>query len=152
MEKGLVETSCAVAEGDEAPYMVALESAGEGLWMLKDVVYGKYLLWEEKRSLDLTEDMSKASKFEITINEEGEAVIEIVGKDCILRYCAEDDRFACYTIGQEAIKLYEDADANDFFLVYPELANVFNTNQSMQMIPAVSEKAMTVVEAGTLRT
>ena len=146
IEKGLVETSCAVAEGDEAPYMVALESAGEGLWMLKDVVYGKYLLWEEKRSLDLTEDMSKASKFEITINEEGEAVIKLEGKDRTVRYGAEDDRFACYTIGQEAIKLYEDVAANEFFVAYAQLANIFNTSQSMWMIPAVSEKAMAVVE------
>ena len=146
MEKGLVETSCAVAEGDEAPYMVALESAGEGLWMLKDVVYGKYLLWEEKRSLDLTEDMSKASKFEITINEEGEAVIKLEGKDRTVRYGEEDGRFACYATGQEAVKLYEDATANEYFVAYAQLANIFNTSQSMWMIPAVSEKAMTVVE------
>ena len=146
MEKGLVETSCAVAEGDEAPYMVALESAGEGLWMLKDVVYGKYLLWEEKRSLDLTEDMSKASKFEITINEEGEAVIKLEGKDRTVRYGEEDGRFACYAYGQEAVKLYEDATANEYFVAYAQLANIFNTSQSLWMIPAVSEKAMPVVE------
>lgn len=142
----VVVNTVATAEGEALPYMVALEAV-EGGWLLKDVVYNKYLLWEEKRSLDLTADMTKASVFEISINEEGEAEIKLAGENRTIRYSAEDERFACYTIGQEAVKLYEDAIANDFFLAYAEMGELFNTCQSLFMIPAVSEKAMAVAEA-----
>ena len=143
---GFVETACAVAEGDELPYMVELVAAENG-WLLRDVVNGKYLLWEEKRSLDLTNNMSKASVFEISINEDGEAVIKLAGENRTIRYGAEDERFACYTTGQEAVKLYEDATANDFLVAYAEMGELFNTCQSLWMISAVNEKAMLVAEA-----
>ena len=140
-----IETACATVEGDELPYMFTLEAA-EGGWLLKDEVYGKYLLWEEKRSLDLTNDKAKASVFEITINADGEAVIKLAGENRTIRYGAEDGRFACYTIGQEAVRLYEDAVANEFFVAYTQMGELFNTCASLWMIPAVSEKAMAVAE------
>ena len=140
-----IETACATVEGEELPYMFTLEAA-EGGWLLKDEVYGKYLLWEEKRSLDLTNDKAKASVFEITINADGEAVIKLAGENRTIRYGAEDGRFACYTIGQEAVRLYEDAVANEFFVAYTQMGELFNTCASLWMIPAVSEKAMAVAE------
>ena len=144
--RDFIESKVAVAEDEELPYMIELVAA-EGGWLLKDVVYGQYLVWEEKRSLDLTSNMSKASVFEISINDNGEAKIKLAGENRTIRYGAEDGRFACYTTGQEAIKLYEDAIANDFALAYIKLGNLFNTCGSLFMIPAVSEKAMIVAEA-----
>lgn len=143
--RSFIESKVAVSNGEELPYMIELVAA-DGGWLLKDVVYGKYLLWKEKRSLDLTSDMDEASVFEISFNDEGEAKIKLVGENRTIRYGAEDDRFACYTTGQEAVVLYEDALANDFSVAFAQLGNLINTCASLWSIPAVSEKTMAVVE------
>ena len=143
--RNFIESKVAVADDEKLPYMIELVAAEKG-WLLKDVVNGKYLLWKEKRSLDLTSNVDEASVFEISINDKGEAKIKLVGENRTIRYGAEDDRFACYTTGQEAVVLYEDVVANDFALAYIEFGNLINTCASLWSIPAVSEKAMAVAE------
>ena len=142
---GVVKAECAanVEEIENLPYMIALESAGEGVWKLKDVVNNAYLHWTEKRSIELDE---VGSTWKISIKENGEAEIKLVGKDRTLRYGDEDNRFACYTIGQNAIKLYEDAAANEFFVAFAQFGAVAETCTSLYFINAVSEKFMTVAE------
>ena len=141
--EGFVMAKCAVEASEELSYAIALESAGEGLWKLKDVVNDAYLHWTSKRSLELDE---VGSTWEISIKENGEAVIKLAGKDRTLRYGDEDDRFACYAIGQNPVMLYEDAAANNFLVAYAKLGALAETCSSMWMIPAVNEKFMAVAE------
>ena len=141
--EGFVMAKCAVEASEELSYAIALESAGEGLWKLKDVVNDAYLHWTSKRSLELDE---VGSTWEISIKENGEAVIKLAGKDRTLRYGDEDNRFACYAIGQNPVMLYEDAAANNFLVAYAKLGALAETCSSMWMIPAVNEKFMAVAE------
>ena len=142
---GVVVTKCAVSleDTENLPYMIALESAGEGLWKLKDVVNGAYLNWTEKRSLSLDEE---GAVWTISIEENGEAVIKIADKDRTIRFSEEGERFACYATGQLPVMLYEDAAANEFLVAYANLCALTETCSSMWMIPAVNEKFMAIAE------
>lgn len=144
-KSGVVVTKCAVSleDTENLPYMIALESAGEGLWKLKDVVNGAYLNWTEKRSLSLDEE---GAVWTISIEENGEAVIKIADKDRTIRFSEEGDRFACYATGQLPVMLYEDAAANNFLVAYANLCALTETCSSMWMIPAVNEKFMAIAE------
>lgn len=142
---GFVVTKCAVSSEEvenNLPYVIQLEAAGEGVWKLKDVVNDAYLHWTEKRSMELDE---VGSIWTISIKE-GEAEIKLANKDRAIRYGAEDERFACYTIGQEPVMLFEDVDANNFYAAYAQFGVLSETCSSMWMIPAVGEKFLAVAE------
>lgn len=141
-KQNVVMTKFAAEEGENLPYMIALESAGEGLWKLKDVANNAYLHWTSKRSLELDE---VGSTWTISVKN-GEAEIKLAGEERAIRYGDEDDRFACYVIGQNPVMLYEDAVANNFLVAYADLCALTETCSSMWMIPAVNEKFMAIAE------
>ena len=146
--EGAIETvvaTAAVEENLSVPYSLVLEGrAGE--WKLYDEANEKYLHWTSKRSMKLDDE---GSVWTISINENGEAVIKLATEERTIRYGAEDDRFACYTIGQTAVKLYEPAVQNAFFAAYANFMMLTETCSSMWMIPAVSEKFFALQEAGS---
>ncbi len=145
--EGAIETvvaTAAVEENLSVPYSLVLEGrAGE--WKLYDEANEKYLHWTSKRSMELDDE---GSVWTISINENGEAVIKLATEERTIRYGADDDRFACYTIGQTAVKLYEPAVENAFFAAYANFMMLTETCSSMWMIPAVSEKFFALQEAG----
>lgn len=146
--EGAIETvvaTAAVEENLSVPYSLVLEGrAGE--WKLYDEANEKYLHWTSKRSMELDDE---GSVWTISINENGEAVIKLATEERTIRYGADDDRFACYTIGQTAVKLYEPAVQNAFFAAYANFMMLTETCSSMWMIPAVSEKFFALQEAGS---
>lgn len=146
--EGAIETvvaTVAVEENLSVPYSLVLEGrAGE--WKLYDEANEKYLHWTSKRSMELDDE---GSVWTISINENGEAVIKLATEERTIRYGADDDRFACYTIGQTAVKLYEPAVQNAFFAAYANFMMLTETCSSMWMIPAVSEKFFALQEAGS---